>query len=305
MTLTRTLISISLLAFSGIAVAQPKGGDKINICHATGAGKFNPLSISAKALEAHAGHGDVLQPNGAVPGSPGYVFDAGCNAVTWTYGVNTAPDLSAFDPLSAGNLYVGSGIPGTNFAVARNTTEGIELGLMVLYRTGPTVASTDTFADGVLDFNVASGPQSTSTGSGSDLATRAAWNFTYSIATGLNSGTNLTDHTFQLLFDVDPGPGVNYRTLTLEAENTPQAAGQSGFQWRDEATNAVLIFDDEGTTQVTQNSQNYAFYQLFTNPYDVAHGFAGPATFDIILRALDGTQIVASNHIVVHVAAAP
>jgi hypothetical protein len=240
-----------------------------------------------------------------VPNSPGYVFDSNCNAVTWTYGVNTAPDLKAFDPLSPGNLYTGSGIPADNFAVARSTTEGIELGLMILYRQGPTVASTDTFADGVLHFNVASGPQSTANGSFANNANRAAWNFTYSVATGLNSAKTLADHTYQLLFDVDPGPGVNYGVLTLEAEVTSQAPGQSGFQWRDQASTVVLISDDEGTNQVTQNSQNYAFYQLATAPYNFVNGFAGPATFDIILRALDGAQIVASNHIVVDVAAAP
>ncbi len=154
----------------------------------------------------------------------------------------------------------------------------------------------------VLHFNVASGPQSTANGSFANNPARAAWNFTYSIATGLNAATDLTDHTFQLLFDVDPGPGVNYRTLTLEPEGTPQAAGQSGFQWRDQGTNTVLISDDEGTFQVTQNSQNYAFYQLLTSPYNQANNFGGPATFDIILRALSGAQVVASNHIVVNVA---
>ena len=98
---------------------------------------------------------------------------------------------------------------------------------MILYRQGPTVPSADTFADGVLHFNVASGAQSTANGSFANNAARAAWNFTYSVATGLNSAKTLADHTYQLLFDVDPGPGVNYRTLTLEAEGTPQAVGQS------------------------------------------------------------------------------
>jgi hypothetical protein len=60
MILSRTFISISLLSFSGVAMAQPKGGDKISICHATGNEKYNPLSISVGALDAHADHGDVL-----------------------------------------------------------------------------------------------------------------------------------------------------------------------------------------------------------------------------------------------------
>lgn len=77
---------------------------------------------------------------------------------------------------------------------------------MVLYRQGPTIASTDNYADGVLNFSVASGPQSTANGSISNNATRAAWNFTFSVATGLNGATtDLNDYTFQLLYDVDAG----------------------------------------------------------------------------------------------------
>lgn len=308
MTLSRFFLSFTVLAVSGSAFAQSKGGDKLNLCHATGNGKYIPLSVNLNALDGHMGHGDALQPNGLVPGSPGHVFNAACNAVTWTYGVNTLPDISAFDPLSPGNLYQGSGNPGTNFAVARSTAEGIELGLRIHYRQGPTVASADNFDDGVLHFNVASGPQSTANGSFAGSLGHAAWSYTFSIATGLSAATDLTDHTFQLLYDVDPGPGVIYRTLTLEAEGTPQAPGQSGFQWRDQGTGTVFILDDEGTSQVTQNSHNYTFgiYQfLLTSPYGPGSGFAGPATFDIILRALDGAQVVVSNHIVVDVAAAP
>ncbi|MDP3720537.1 MAG: hypothetical protein Q8T13_22470 [Acidobacteriota bacterium] len=178
---------------------------------------------------------------------------------------------------------------------------------MTLYRQGPTVMSTDDYADGILNFAVASGPQSTANGSFANNANRAAWNFTFSVATGLNGATtDLSDYTFQLLYDVDPGAGTSYRTFTLEAETLAQAAGQSGFQWRDQGTAAVFIADDEGNVNVTQNSQNYGFgfYQAFlTAPYGPGNAFAGPARFDIILQALDGAQIVVRNHIAVNVAA--
>ena len=279
---------------------------KVNLCHETGKGRFQPINVSASALAAHLGHGDVQQPNGAVPGGGGFVFDASCAPVSWGYGVNVSPDPSAQNPASPGNLFAGSGIPATNFGTARNEGAGIELGLMTLYRQGPTVMSLDDYADGVLNFSVASGPQSVVNGSFLNNANRAAWNFTYSVATGLNGATtDLSDHTFQLLYDVDPGAGATYRTLSLEAEVTPQAAGQSGFQWRDQGTNLVFIVDDKGNVNVTQNSQNYVFgfFQLFlASPYGPANSFAGPATFDIILQALDGAQIVVRNHIAVNVA---
>lgn len=299
-----TAIFIALGTSAMQAAASAAGDPKVDLCHKTGKG-YQPITVSSNALGAHLSHGDVQQPNGAVPGTPGYVFDGRCNAVTWNYGVNVAPDFSAQDPASPGNLFVGSGIPAENFGVARNETAGIELGMMVLYRQGPTVVATDNYADGVLNFNVASGAQSTANGSSSNNANRAAWNYTFSIATGLNGATtDLNDFTFRLLYDVDPGPGTTYRTMTLEAEVTPQPAGESGFQWRDQSA-LVFINDDEGNANVTQNSQNYAFgfYQAFlTSPYGPGNSFAGPAKFDFILQALDGSQIVASNHIAVNVA---
>jgi hypothetical protein len=301
-------IAALFIAFS-IAPTPPAAAapSKVDLCHKTGNGGYQPISVSSNAVASHQAHGDVQQPNGAVPGSPGYVFDSKCSPVTWDYAVNVAPDFSAQDPSSPGNLFVGSGIPAENFGTARNETAGIELGLMVLYRQGPTIPSTDNYADGVLNFSVASGAQSTANGSIANNPARAAWNFTFSVATGLNGATtDLTDHTFQLLYDVDPGAGTSYRTLTLEQRDGGGPGQLSGFQWRDQSSGLVFIPDDEGNLNVTQNSENYAFgfFQTFlTSAYGPGNGFSGPATFDIILRALDGTQIIASNHIVVNVAA--
>jgi hypothetical protein len=226
---------------------------------------------------------------------------------TWDYSVNDTPDVSAQDPASPGNLYTGTGIPAVNFGIARNEDAGVELGLQVIYRQGPSVASTDAngYDDGVLDFQVNDGPQSTTNGSFGNNANRAAWNFEYSIATGLNGETtSLDDFTFKLLYDVDPTANVSYKTLTLEAETTAQAAGQSGFQWRDQDTGFVFISDDEGTANVTQNSENYAFtfFQAFlTDTYGPTNSFSGPAQFDIQLQAFDGAQMIAQNHISVDV----
>ncbi len=286
----------------GIA-ATKSSASKASVCHSTGQGTFIPITVGAGAVDAHLQHGDVSQPNGAVPDSPGYVFDSACRPITWAYAVNVVPDAAAQDPASPGNLFVGSGIPATSFATARNEAAGIELGMMVLYRQGPNITSTDTYADGVLDFSVASGPQSLANGSFANNAGRAAWNYVFSVVTGLNGATtDLSDFTFQILLDLDPSSATNYQTLTLEPEAGPQASGQSGFQWRDQGTNVTYMADDEGNVNVTQNSQNYAFYAPFTAPYAFPT-FAGPAKFDIILQALDGSQVIARNHIAVNVIA--
>jgi hypothetical protein len=226
------------------------------------------------------------------------------NGAQWQYSVNAVPDAAAQDPASPGNLFVGSGIPATGFGLARNEDAGIELGLQVIYRQGPVVTTTDDYADGVLHFQVNDGPQSTANGSSVNNAARASWNFEFSVATGLNGETtSLDDFTFKLLYDVDPSANAVYRTLTLEAETTPQAAGQSGFQWRDEGTGLVFIADDEGNANVTQNSENYAFsfFQSFlTDVYGPGNGFAGPGSFDIQLQAFDsGNSLIAQNHIAV------
>lgn len=297
------LVGLHFEARSGVSAAAPSS--KVDLCHKLGNGRYNPLSVNIDALPAHLGHGDVQQPNGPAPGGGGFVFDSQCNVLSWLYGVNVVPDPAAIDPLSPGNLFAGSGIPAVNFGTARNQNAGIELGLMVLYRQGPTVPSADDYADGVLHVEVNDGPQSVANGSLANHAGRASWNYTFSIATGLNGATtDLSDYTFQLLYDVDPGLSVSYRTLTLEAETTAQPSGQSGFQWRDQGTDLVFIADDEGTVNVTQNSQNYAFvsYQTFlTSVYGPGNAFAGPAHFDIILQALDGSQVIVRNHIVVDV----
>jgi hypothetical protein len=219
---------------------------------------------------------------------------------SWHYSVNAAVDVSAQDPVSPGNLYAGNGIPATGFGVARNEGAGVELGLQVIYRQGPTVTTTDDYADGVLHYAVNDGAQSMANDSFANNPLRAAWSFEYSIATGLNGETtDLDNFTFKLLIDTDPTAAVSYVTLELEPELTPQAAGQSGFQWRDQDSNLVPIADDEGTANVTQNSQNYAFYGI--PGYNVGNGFAGPAYFDIQLQAYDGAQLIAQNHISVDV----
>jgi hypothetical protein len=254
-------------------------------------------SVADRDGTDHLKHVEFLRFNDAI-------VDVKTGEVTqWQYSVNATVDASAQDPSSPGNLFVGNGIPAANFGIAENAAAGVELGLQVIYRQGPTVATLDTYDDGVLHFVVNDGPQSTANGSSSNNAGRASWSFEYSIATGLNGATtDLGDFTFKLLYDVDPGAAASYRTLTLEQEATPQAAGQSGFQWRDDASGLVFIADDEGNANVTQNSENYAFtfFQSFlTGAYGPGNTFSGPAHFDIQLQAYDGAQLIAVNHIAV------
>jgi VCBS repeat-containing protein len=211
----------------------------------------------------------------------------------------------------------GSGIPSTHFGLAEANDAGIELGLQVIYRQGPTVTTTDNYNDGVLHFTVNTGSESTVNGSQANVANRAAWNFDYSIATGLDGQhTNLSNFTFKMLVDVDPSAATNFHTLEMVAS---PVANSTGFVWVDDTVNAsgagtlnghpIAFADDSGNANVAQNSENYGFgtFQNFlTSQYGPANNFAGPAQFDIELQAFDfqGHQI-AQNHIAVDVTDLP
>lgn len=213
-------------------------------------------------------------------------------------------DVSAQDPL--GQMIAGSGISADGFGIVRNEKEGVELGLKVHKRfDSPAEIShsdADGYTNGVLHFQVDAGAGNPPTN------TRAEWNFDFSIATGLNgTTTDLSDFSFRLKYDVDKTAATDYRVLVLEPEGTPQAAGQSGFQWRDQDSGFVFISDDEGNANVTQNSQNYGFgfIQPFIDdspatPAIEPYSF-GPGTFDIVLEAYDGFKLIAANHMVVDV----
>jgi len=63
-----------------LGIAPPPAGDaepKIEICHRTGAGFYNLISISVNAEPAHRAHGDG-KIGEAVPGQPGKTFGPGC-----------------------------------------------------------------------------------------------------------------------------------------------------------------------------------------------------------------------------------
>ena len=84
--------SILCALFAATAFAAP--APKVDLCHKTGNG-YNSISVSGNAVSSHLAHGDVVMPNGTVPGSPGFVFDKNCNVVGWIYATNATVDASA------------------------------------------------------------------------------------------------------------------------------------------------------------------------------------------------------------------
>lgn len=221
----------------------------------------------------------------------------------WTYVADGALDEAAQEP-GTDDMINGSGIPADHFGIVRNEAKGVELALKVHHREGPPdYTTTDDYADGVLHFQVEDGPRPHN-------SNQAEWNLDWSIATGLNGETtDLDDFTFKLLVDVDPSADTDYMTWQLEPDTVPPNSltphpDDSGYQWENLETGQVEPWDDQGNSNVTQNSQNFGFgwIQQHIDGYGPANGFAGPAYFDIQLQALDDSgNLIAQNHISVDV----
>ncbi len=260
----------------------------------------------------HHGHDDHLTVTGAdgvdrLEDVERLQFDDGFYDVASKtfYGPDATLDDSAQKP-GTDDMIAGSGIPADHFGIVRDEDAGLELGLKVHKRfdSPSTIVENDPndYADGALHFQVDAGPGNPPT------SNRAEWNFDYSIAAGLNGETTgLSDFTFNLLVDVDKGTGTDFHVWEMRA----LGFGSANTHWTD-VTNPLLPFDiigdDSGVAnKVSQNSENYGFGFIRPfiddNPGTPAidpYNF-GPGQFDIILQAHQGTELVASNHIVVDV----
>src|SRR5215208_2792400 len=177
-----------------------------------------------------------------------------------TFFVNGEVDEKGQKPATE-DVINGTGIPATGYQLVRADDAGIELGLQVHYRNGPVVLPTDGngYADGVIKFQVADGPQTPATSPGFPAApNRAAWSFDYSVITGLNGeSTDLADFTFVFKVDIDPTAATNFQAFTM----SPVGTGSAGVHWTNQFGDAVV--DDNGILgEVAQNSRNLAFYDV-------------------------------------------
>jgi hypothetical protein len=190
-------------------------------------------------------------------------------------------DAAAQDSGSPGNMWVGSGIPATNFLVQENLDAGVELGLKAHLRQGADIPPAYVDGDGSVHVIVPSGAQPGN-------PARAAWNFTFSVNVAPGGVlASLDDYDVDLLIDLDPSKKVDYLKLKLAKLGPPAGAPsqQNGYGWKAGAT--VAIGDDEGTSQVSQNSQNLAFYAAAIDTDKSQPGIQpytfGPGEFDVVL----------------------
>lgn len=199
-------------------------------------------------------------------------------------------DPVARDTSNPNQIWQGSGNPIHSFMVKRNLDAGIELALKIHFRQGNAIAPTYVDDKGLVHVEVPTGPQvvDPSRGVSSPHPGRAAWSFTFSYAALPGVAPNLECYDADLWFDLDPSSKTDYLKLELKKYTGPGPGQQNGYGWFPKKASTPVIGDDEGTAQVTQNSQNYAFYAslIDTNPSQpgVQPYAFGPAEFDIVLK---------------------
>jgi hypothetical protein len=201
-----------------------------------------------------------------------------------------ALDATAIKPVS-NDMYTGNGNRVTNFMLKRNSDDDIEIAIKAKYRQGFDIRPTYVDDRGRVHVEVPAGPQIVDPAHGVAAANagRAAWSWDYSISSAIEGATRpLSDFDCTMQIDLDPSKKVNYLTLKLSKLRPPGPfAGETdanGFGWK--SGNTIVIGDDAGNpddagapqVQVTQNSQNYAFYRTLIPPFP--YNF-GPAEFDL------------------------
>ncbi len=217
----------------------------------------------------------------------------------------TLLDATVADNATDGNGHIlsGSGNPADGWETQNNGD--FQLATDVHYRQGDTVQPSAVGDNGALIYNMPAGPQVADPVHdvpGAN-ANRAATSFDYSFDTGVGTGTHQTIQQFlasggQFIFNIDLDPSQQNDPLTLHAVYDPTInTGGSHVIWEDQHHN-VIIGDDAGNDYVTQNSQNYAFYQSLIDTDPHTHGIqtgpVGPAgTFEI------EEQIIAPHHDVI------
>jgi hypothetical protein len=199
-------------------------------------------------------------------------------------------DDSAIDPVTdpPGYMWSGSGNSVEGFLLQQNPWTHTELALKGKYRQGNDIAPTFIGGDDAVHIVVPDGPQVIDPAHGVPVAHagRAAWNFDFSLSTALDGSTkDLDDYDAWLLFDLDPSVRTKFLTTKLTKITPTPPAGESGYGWKVGTT--FVIDDDGGTSQVTQNSFNYAFIASLIDTDPGTAGIQpytfGPAEFDVII----------------------
>jgi hypothetical protein len=191
-------------------------------------------------------------------------------------------DVSSYDthgtPSTADDeMYFGDGNLPTNYNISVDTKADIELGLKIHYRQGDDIVPTSVDADGTAHYVVPDGTQVVDPAHdvGSANPNRAAWNFDFSVNTGLDGSTKtLDDFDFRIIIKSGDGEQGVFDLQHLGPGNTPWGTPAGGFA------------DEDGSNpQLSQNSVNLGFG--FMTAIFGADAMNAGETYDITLQAFD------------------
>jgi hypothetical protein len=163
------------------------------------------------------------------------------------------------DATSGGFMQSGTGNTITNFQIQE--TALFEIGLKGKYRQGNDTPAIVYDQFGVAHFDSGGGLQVIDPAHGVPVANPArsadAFDFSFLVKTGTIEGF-LLDHEVKLQIDIDPSEGTEYLELFLDYDET-LGTGSANTVWKTES-GTVIIPDDGGDDDTSQNSQNWIFY---------------------------------------------
>lgn len=192
-------IVVSVTGGSATIVDEERTDSKVSICHRTGTGVYNLISVSTNAEPAHREHGDA-RVGEQVPGTTGMVFDAQCRAVGAAVQIEKSTNGQDADSAPGPKITVGSTVTWT-YVVTNIGTESLT-GVVVSDDRGVAVDCAGQTA-------LAAGQSMTCTGSG--VATAGQYQNVGTVTATAASGP-VTDsdasHYYGVTEDDDDGPKV-------------------------------------------------------------------------------------------------
>lgn len=209
-------------------------------------------------------------------------------------------EVDASAKANATDIFVGTGNKANHYLVAKNETQGLEVGIKVHKRGGPGYAvPVSETEDGVFELEVPAEPLVTV--SGKDPR-RTRWSYAFSIATGLNEvNSSISDFGFELDVDFDPSDDE------FQADSIKLRFGNGA--WTETKTGKVILVPDASFTLnggdrkvLEQNILNIGFGTLDVfRPIDLDPQWAEKEGFyNFTLRATIGGKTVLENKIKVH-----
>ena len=219
--------------------------------------------------------------------------------------LDTTLDLSATD--GHGHTLNGSGNSASGWETQNNGS--IQLATDVHYRQGDTVQPVAGGSSWGPDLRHAGRRRRWSIPAhdvSSANANHATTNFDYSFDTGVGPGTHQTIQQFlasggQFIYKIDLDPSQKTDFLTLHAVYDPTDNPTDRVSCGRIPHGDIVIGDDAGDAYVTQNSQNYAFYNnlIDTDPHTKGvqpSSTVGPVgTFDIEAQVIDSHHNVLAD----------